>query len=166
MGLAYKIESKHFGFDKPGVNKFVATAVRSQTVDFDKVVEQISLRSGIAKVACRAVVETMTDAMCTWLTEGHGVSLGQLGYLKPSLTCKSSAVEGEEKITRKRVVFRPSTLLKAKIEAMSLDRITNDGSIVETDPDIPSDEDTSHQGGDESHEGTEHSGGDVPGELG
>ena len=133
MGLGFKIESKHFGFDKSKTNKFVATAVRNKTVSFEKIVEQIAIRSGLSRAVCRAVVETMQDAMCTWLLEGHGVSLGELGYLKPAITCKSSLVEGEERITRKRVLFQPSKTFKHKIEEMTLDKMSASGAVIEED---------------------------------
>lgn len=96
MGLNYKVVKKSFGFDKD-TERYVASAVRGGTVGFEKVIDQISLRSGISKATCRAVVETMVESACTWMLEGHGVSLGNMGYLKPSITCKSSEVSGGEK---------------------------------------------------------------------
>ena len=48
-GLSYKVEQRSFGFDKENKKKFVATSVRSSTVSFDKVVEQVAIRSGIIK---------------------------------------------------------------------------------------------------------------------
>lgn len=166
MGLCYKIESRHFGFDKTNTNKFVATAVRSKTVSFKKVVEQISIRSGLSRAVCRAVVETMADAMCTWLLEGHGVSLGELGYLKPAITCKSAKVEGEEKITRKRVLFQPSKDLKQMIEGMTLDKLANDGAVSEEDSDRDGSEDTSHNHPAEEGETDSQHKGHEPGEEG
>ena len=84
-------------------------------------------------------------------------------------------MEGEERITRKRVVFRPSVSLKQKIEAMSLDRIAADGSFVDPDGegagegagDQPTDGPTHNEGGG-SHteqEVTPETGGDT-GKLG
>lgn len=123
MGLNYKVVKKSFGFDKD-TERYVASAVRGGTVSFKKVIEQISLRSGISKATCRAVVETMVESACTWMLEGHGVSLGNMGYLKPAITCKSSEVSGEEKIVKKRVLFQPSKEFKAQIEQISLTRIS------------------------------------------
>lgn len=123
MGLNYKVVKKSFGFDKD-TERYVASAVRGGTVSFKKVIEQISLRSGISKATCRAVVETMVESACTWMLEGHGVSLGNMGYLKPAITCKSSEVSGGEKIVRKRVLFQPSKEFKAQIEQISLTRIS------------------------------------------
>ena len=53
-GLNYKVVKKTFGFDKDGTEKYVAEAVRGGTVSFEKVIEQISLRSGISKATCRS----------------------------------------------------------------------------------------------------------------
>lgn len=127
-GLNYKVVKKTFGFGKDGTEKYVAEAVRGGTVSFEKVIEQISLRSGISKATCRAVVETMVESACTWMLEGHGVSLGNMGYLKPAITCKSSEVSGEEKIIRKRVLFQPSKDFKAHIDKMSLNRMYEEGN--------------------------------------
>ena len=124
MGLSYKVTKRSFGFDKEKTEKYVASAVRSGTISFNKLVEQISLRSGLPKATCKVVVETMSESVCTWLLEGHGVSLGNLGYLKPAITCHSSEIEGTEKIVRKRVLFLPSKDFKDQVEKMSLDRIT------------------------------------------
>lgn len=63
-----------------------------------------------------------------WMLEGHGVSLGNMGYLKPAITCKSSEVSGEEKIIRKRVLFQPSKDFKAQIDKMSLNRMYEEGN--------------------------------------
>lgn len=131
MGLNYKVVKKSFGFDKD-TERYVASAVRGGTVSFKKVIEQISLRSGISKATCRAVVETMVESACTWMLEGHGVSLGNMGYLKPAITCKSSEVSGEEKIVRKRVLFQPSKEFKAQIEQISLTRISEVEDSEET----------------------------------
>lgn len=122
MGLSYKVEHKSFGFDKEKKKRYVATAMRYDTVSFERVIEQISIRSGINKALCRAVVETMVESMGTWMLEGHGVSLGQIGYLKPAITSKSAEVKGEEKILRKRVLFQPSKAFKQMIEGMSIDK--------------------------------------------
>lgn len=131
MGLNYKVVKKSFGFDKD-TERYVASAVRGGTVSFKKVIEQISLRSGISKATCRAVVETMVESACTWMLEGYGVSLGNMGYLKPAITCKSSEVSGEEKIVRKRVLFQPSKEFKAQIEQISLTRISEVEDSEET----------------------------------
>lgn len=131
MGLNYKVVKKSFGFDKD-TERYVASAVRGGTVSFKKVIEQISLRSGISKATCRAVVETMVESACTWMLEGHGVSLGNMGYLKPAITCKSSEVSGGEKIVRKRVLFQPSKEFKAQIEQISLTRISEVEDSEET----------------------------------
>lgn len=123
MGLSYKVEKKTFGFDDEKTERYVATAVRATTVSFDKMVGQVSLRSGVSKAACRAVIETMVEAAGTWLLEGHGVSVGNIGHLKPAITSKSSETQGGEKILRKRVLFQPSKSFKQMIDSMPLERI-------------------------------------------
>lgn len=142
MGLSYKVTKKSFGFDKEKTEKYVASAVRSGTVSFNKLVEQISLRSGLPKATCKVVVETMAESACTWLLEGHGVSLGNLGYLKPAITCKSSEIEGKEKIVRKRVLFLPSKDFKEQMDRMTLDRISasSQGPEEPEDPDAGEEE--------------------------
>lgn len=138
MGLNYKVEKKAFGFDPDKTERYVATAVRGDTVSFDRVVEQISLRSGLAKPVCKAVVETLIDSAATWMLEGHGVSLGNIGYLKPAITSKSSEVEGGEKILKKRVLFLPSKSFRDLIERMPISRIAADtGSGSATNPTEP-----------------------------
>lgn len=127
-GLSYKVEKRTFGFDEEKTEKYVATAVRASTVSFDKMVEQVSLRSGISKASCRAVMETMVEAAGTWLLEGHGVSVGEIGYLKPAITSKSSDTAGGEKITRKRVLFQPSKSFKKLVDTMPLERISSTSS--------------------------------------
>lgn len=122
-GLSYKVKKRSFGFDTDKTEKYVATAVRSSTVSFDKMIEQVSLRSGISKASCRAVMEKMVEAAGTWLLEGHGVSVGDIGYLKPAITSKNSEVPGGEKNLRKRVLFQPSKSFKHLIDTMPLERI-------------------------------------------
>lgn len=154
MGLSYKVTKRSFGFDKAKTQKYVASAVRSGTIEFNKLVEQISLRSGLPKATCKVVVETMAESACTWLLEGHGVSLGNLGYLKPAITCRSSEVEGEERIVRKRVLFLPSKDFKEQVERMTLDRITPPASSgEETEEEGAIEDDTESSGTDEDGTG-------------
>ena len=80
------------------------------------------------------MIDTMVDAAGTWMLEGHGVSIGQMGYLKPAITSKSSDTQGEEKILRKRVLFQPSKSFKGLIDTMPLERITGRMDDEEEDP--------------------------------
>lgn len=137
MGLNYKVEKKSFGFDPAKTERYVATAVRGDTVSFDKVVDQISLRSGLAKPVCKAVLETLIDSASTWMLEGHGVSLGNIGYLKPAITCRSSEVEGEEKILKKRVLFLPSKSFREMIDKMTISRIEYVSGTSSTETEDP-----------------------------
>ena len=136
-GLSYKVEKRTFGFDDDKTERYVATAVRASTVSFEKMVEQVSLRSGISKASCRAVMETMVEAAGTWLLEGHGVSVGEIGYLKPAITSKSSDVAGGEKIVRKRVLFQPSKAFKKLVDTMPLERISASNSGAEAPDPTP-----------------------------
>ena len=124
MGLDYKVVKRSFGFDPEKTERYVATAVRGNTVSFDKIVDQISIRSGLSKAVCKVVLETLIDSAATWMLEGHGVSLGEIGYLKPAITCKSSETEGEEKIVKKRVLFLPSRNFRDMIDKMPVSRIS------------------------------------------
>lgn len=132
MGLNYKVEKRSFGFDPEKTERYVATAVRGDTVSFERVVEQISLRCGLAKPVCKAVLETLIDSAATWMLEGHGVSMGSIGYLKPGITSRSSEVEGGEKIVKKRVLFLPSKSFREMIDRMPISRIDTTAAGTET----------------------------------
>lgn len=150
MGLNYKVEKRSFGFDPEKTERYVATAVRGDTVSFERVVEQISLRCGLGKPVCKAVLETLIDSAATWMLEGHGVSLGSIGYLKPAITSKSSEVQGEEKILKKRVLFLPSKSFRETIDKMPVSRIDVVASETATEPTVP---DPTPGGGEEEEEG-------------
>lgn len=134
MALSYKVEKKSFGFDKTKAEKYVAVAQRAGTVQFDRVVEQISLRTLLPKGITKSIIESLIDSMGTWMLEGAGVSLGELGILKPAITCKSSDKEGEQKIVRKRILFCPSKKFKSLIEKMELERQTSPGDSTGEGP--------------------------------
>lgn len=142
MALSYKVEKKSFGFDKTKTEKYVAVAQRAGTVQFDRVVEQISLRTLLPKGITKSIIESLIDSMGTWMLEGAGVSLGELGILKPAITCKSSDKEGEQKIVRKRILFCPSKKFKALIEKMELEKQVVSGEISGEEPISPDNPDT------------------------
>lgn len=148
MSLRVKTERRSFGFDKTKTEKYVATAQRGATVEFTKVVEQVSLRCGLPKATCRAVIDTMVEAASTWMLEGHGVSIGEMGYLKPAITCKASETKGGEKITRKRVLFLPSKSFKAVIDSMKVTQAGTDTVEDDEDRNPPTSGGNENSGGD------------------
>ncbi len=151
-GLPYRIEQKVFGFDKTKTPKFVATAQRSSTIGADKVIDQVAIRTGLSRAMCRVVVDTLAEAMGTWLLEGHGVALGNLGYMKPAIVSKSAVTRGEEDIVRKKVLFQPTKQFKQMIEGMSVE-------LIRTRADEDEDADAPAGGGTDTSDGTEGSGG-------
>lgn len=146
MALSYKVEKKSFGFDKTKTEKYVAIAQRAGTVQFDRVVEQISLRTLLPKGITKSIIESLIDSMGTWMLEGAGVSLGELGILKPAITCKSSDKEGEQKIVRKRILFCPSKKFKALIEQMELEKQVTSGENAGGESSSPDDSGTDDKG--------------------
>ena len=133
-----------------------------------KVINEASLRSGIAKGSLNAAWEAIGDVIQAWATEGHSVAIPGLGTMRFGV--RSNSVESLEDvsakmITSRRVIFTPNSDIKSELAATSIiitcyDR---DGNIVKTTDstdsgDVEDNDDTTSTSTSDTTSGTSSSG--------
>jgi predicted histone-like DNA-binding protein len=88
------------------------------TLSQEKVIKEAALRSGVAQGVMQACWDAAGEVIKAWATEGHSVALPGLGNMRFGLRAKSVADVNEVKaglITSRRIIFTPSTELKAEL---------------------------------------------------
>ncbi len=117
-------------------SKMVVTSVKLlPTIDSDKLYEQVSLRIGHPKAVVKAVMEGVSEAAMTFLSESHGVPVGSLGYLYPALKSKAGDTEDEAEVLDITVRLRPSMELRKAVQGLGVRVEKLDGTVVESDED-------------------------------
>lgn len=145
MAVPLQIEKKtlHFTEDKKQV--YVAKANRGNVIDTDKIAEFVAQDTGARVAQVRLVLTSLIDSMISWIEEGHGVQLGNLGSFHPSVKSVSSENPDEVAVKRVKLTFYPSKKLRERVNAVSY--------TTENPYDTETEEDTST--GDSGSGGTE-----------
>ena len=105
--------------DRETEPKFYAQVQTSGDVSMREMCERIEQSCTVTKADVYAVLVAMENVIIDALKGGEIVRLGDLGTLRVSLSSKGALTEKEYNtslITRKRILFRPGTVLS---EAMS-----------------------------------------------
>lgn len=119
MPLNYSVKKTVFGFDKTNTEKYVASARRGHTVSYEDVLQEVAKQSSLNSGQVYMAIEALIDVSITFMQQGHGVKLGELGILKPSFSAASSTSAGDANagsIKRKKILFRPGKRLAQFIE--------------------------------------------------
>ena len=87
-----------------------------------KVIQEASLRSGIAKGAINAAWDAIGEVIKAWATEGHSVAVPGLGSMRFGI--RSTSVENvndvaEKLVTTRRVIFTPNQEIKDELKKTS-----------------------------------------------
>lgn len=88
-----------------------------------KVIQEASLRSGIAKGAINAAWDAIGEVIKAWATEGHSVAVPGLGSMRFGI--RSTSVENvndvaAKLITTRRVIFTPNQEIKDELKKTSI----------------------------------------------
>lgn len=124
MSIALKEKKQHIKVGNESVIRHVAIADRGSVIPWDRVAEQIALRTNCNVHQIKCMMSGMTDALCSYLSEGHSVRLAEFGTLMP--TIRSSAVENSKDIKANKisVSFYPSGKLQQQLKLMSVSSAT------------------------------------------
>ena len=100
-----------------------------------KVIQEASLRSGISKGAINAAWDAIGEVIKAWATEGHSVAIPGLGSMRFGLRSKSVRNVNDvaaKLITSRRVIFTPSSEIKAELNSTSvaITCVDRDGKVV------------------------------------
>ena len=120
-----------------------------------KVINEASVRSGIAKGALKGAWDAIGEVIKAWVTEGHSVSIPGLGTLRFGMNAQ--AVEDVNEVAKslirtRKVVFTPSVDIKRELAEtkIAITCYDKDGNLVKrvTSTDDAEIEDPDNEGGD------------------
>ena len=119
MAIKIKAVERNVSFVK-GEEKwaYVLQADLYNTLSQAKVIQEASVRSGIAKGSINAAWEAIGDVIKAWATEGHSVAIPGLGSMRFGLRSMSVAdvnKVGSDLITSRRVIFTPNSTIKQEL---------------------------------------------------
>ena len=93
MALRIRRVKTIFGYDKTKTEKYVVVPDRATVVNNEKICTLCTTFSGISAGIVQAVIQSLVQAMLTFIEEGHTVQLKGFGTFIPSFNAKSSLVE-------------------------------------------------------------------------
>ena len=173
MGIKVKAIERNVAFEK-GKQKwaYVMQADLYGQLTQSKVIEEASIRSGLAKQVINAAWGAIGAVITAWATEGHSVAVPGLGSLRFGLN--STAVEDVNKVSsslinRRYIIFVPNADIKEELAKTSVNITCYDrnGKIVKqvtsadkNDTGEGDNKDNTNQGGGTSQGGGTNQGGD------
>lgn len=151
MAVKYSIETMKVGFGTDKKDAYVGRVQLGDTIDTDMLVEQISLRTGMAEAQIKMVLENMTKSIQHFCKIGNGVRLGKLGIIKPKIQTRSAETEEDVQVVKLKYSFLPSTEMKEALRELEVRKL-GESSENEEDED---DEEVDSSGGSSSGDGGE-----------
>jgi predicted histone-like DNA-binding protein len=160
--IILKSQEQNVNYLKTGEVKsgYVIRPIRYSTIDSADIVESVAKNSYVPRAFVSAALIGITEAMENYLLNGHSIQLENFGTF--SLSCEGSVAPtvetaGMEQFKALRLNFRPSTVLKAKIDAVDLEMdgvykcldLTADNKVYEriVQPESVTPDDNGNQGG-------------------
>ena len=124
--IILKSQEQNVNYLKTGEVKsgYVIRPVRYSTIDSADIVESVAKNSYVPRAFVSAALIGITEAIENYLLNGHSIQLENFGTF--SLSCEGSVAPtaetaGMEQFKCLHLNFRPSTVLKAKIDAVDLE---------------------------------------------
>lgn len=130
MAIHYEVKERKNPqkLDEPG--KFYPGVVRTQTISFNEITKQIAARSTASKADAAAVLISFEELIIEHLKNSHGVRLGSLGIIYPTLKGSGAPSEEEfnakEHITEVMIRFRAAKSLKNEVQDAEFKRVEYD----------------------------------------
>ncbi len=112
-----------------GEIKFYASIIRGSKINLRNLLEEISELNVAHSGAVLAVLEAFLSKVNYHLINGRAIELGQLGSFYPSIN--SLPEDSDEEVTREsirrfKVIFRPSQLLKERLDRVKFEKESDD----------------------------------------
>jgi predicted histone-like DNA-binding protein len=139
MSILYKAIAKgHPGVVGGGEKKFYASIVRERQVPLRAFVEEISSLNTLNTADVLAVLESFLQLTTKHLSQGRSIDMGQLGIFSPSIQSTgelTAAAVDRQSITRFKVNFRPSGILKDRLATIKFEKVA--GPTTDEEPEAP-----------------------------
>jgi predicted histone-like DNA-binding protein len=131
MAVEAKVRKQTLKFGGEEREMYIVSADRGSVIDTDKIADTIEQNTGVRKAQVKMVLESLVENIMTWAEEGHGVRLGTLGTLLPSVKSNSSESADDVSVAKVRLTFRGSKALRERLNNVSTST-TNVYKKVET----------------------------------
>ncbi|MBO4984055.1 MAG: hypothetical protein J6C87_00220 [Bacteroides sp.] len=125
-----------------GEEKVLTSVERLPNILWEQLLEYASNNSGISKSMMSAAVYALENEIQQWIFNGHGIQLGNLGYLYISTSAKAKDTvdeAGAEAVYRLSVKFRQSSklrnLLNTNVSLQTIGATTSTSTDDTTNPD-------------------------------
>lgn len=113
--------------DRETEPKYYAQVKQSGDVSLREMCERIEQSCTVTKADVHAVLVAMEDVIVDALKGGEIIRLGDLGTLRVSLSSKGALSEKEytsSLITKKRIIFRPGSILSEALANLTFSKLT------------------------------------------
>ena len=144
------------GFGKEKKEAYVGRIQLGDTVDTDKLEEQVAVRTLLPQSVVHHVLSNIVKSVLHFVEDGRGVRLGNIGILKPAISTRSAEDDGDVEVTKVRMRYIQSTDMRKAVEQFVVRKI-GEGALDETEADDEDEEETG--GGTDSGENTGGGGG-------
>lgn len=140
MALKFAVKKRAMGFGKDKKEKYVAQNVITNTVGFRDLCKEVSMFGMIPEGAVKHVIDALIDTLNTNLNKGLSVQLGDFGYFRPGMQCKSQdtaeAVDADT-VQRVKIVFTPGYKFKNMLDKVSVTKVVAGNNTVSDGTDTP-----------------------------
>jgi predicted histone-like DNA-binding protein len=119
MAVEAKVRKQTLKFGGEEKELYIVSADRGSVIDTDKIADTIEQNTGVKKAQVKMVMESLVENIMTWAEEGHGVRLGTLGTMLPSVKSNSSESADEVSVKKVRLTFRGSKTLRERLNNVS-----------------------------------------------
>lgn len=171
MSIKVKAVERNVSFDKSKEKwAYVMQPELYGKLTQSKVINEASMRSGIARGSINAAWDAIGEVIKAWATEGHAVAIPGLGTMRFGLRAASVADVNKvasSLISARRVIFTPNTDIKEELARTSVNITCYDryGNIVKRvtssdDGDVEDPDNDPSGGGDNPSGGNPPSGAD------
>lgn len=121
--------------DRESEPKFYPQVQMSGDVSVREMCERIEQNCTVTKADVQAVFVAMENVIIDALKKGEIIRLGELGTMRLSVSSKGALTEKEYRtslITRKRIIFRPGTVLNDVLATLSFEKLKEKKEDEET----------------------------------
>lgn len=120
MAILYEVKERKNPQTPGQPGKFYPIVARTQTITFNAITKEIAARSTVSKADASAVLISFEELILEHLKNSHGVRLGSLGIIYPTLTGSGAPSPDEfnakEHIDKVKIRFLPSKAMKEEVQ--------------------------------------------------
>lgn len=131
MAIKYSVEQMKVGFGKDKSTAYVGRARLGDTISTEKLEEQVGLRTMLPQTVVHTVFANLVASVIHFIEEGHGVRLGELGILRPSITTKSGEKDEDVSVTNLRVKYWQSKEMRQAVSNLHVRKLADDNEEEE-----------------------------------